>query len=301
MKWLTTSRNILNTEKRNTIRTMVSTVTATNTGAQSDQQLDSDSDCMQSSQAESEEPSEPKVKGTDEDVLLETSSTGSISVGANASSEEGYSADCYDQQLESGSDDDSDGMQSCQADSEEVSGPKVTCSTDESALLESSSTNGSVNIGKTASSGDGYRIDSSAFSDQASDQSFYYAASGQKQKSIMRVTWNLLDLKYYSTEMDSSSQQDGSYLGEKATPASKAKASRNTAKRNLSSCLKAKKNHKAAISTSTAVAPGLSSSNKQNRRHHCSNHHRRRSRPSPHVRDRAHVSSTDLNALLSNK
>lgn len=194
--------NIINTEKRNTLRTMDSTATTnTNTGAQSDHQLDSehDSDWMQSSQAESQEPSDQKVKGTDkdEDMLLESSSTGSISVGANASSENGYSADCsFDQQLDSGSDDDSDGMQSCRDDSEEPSDPKVTCSTDENVLLDSSSTAGSLCIGKNASSGEGYRTDCSACSDQTSDQSFYCAGSGQKQKSTMGVTCNLMDLKY---------------------------------------------------------------------------------------------------------
>jgi hypothetical protein len=290
MKWLTTSRNILNTK-----RTMVSTATTTNTGAQSDQQLDSehddDSNWMQSSQAESEEPSDQKVKGTYENVLLESSSTGSVSVGKGASNEEGYSADCSsDQQVEGESDDDSDGMQSCQADSEGPSNPKVTCSTEENVLLDSSSTTGSFCIRKIASSGEGYRSDCSACSDQTSDQSFYWAGSRQKQKSTMTVTWNLLDLKYKSAEMESRSRQGGSYLGE--TSASKAKGSRNTAKRSLSSCLKAKKNREATLS------PGLYLS-KQNRRHHCSNHHRRRSRPSPHARDRAQISANDLNPLLS--
>jgi hypothetical protein len=224
-----------------------------NTGTQSNhQQLDDgDSDWMRSIQTESEEPSHQKVKGRVDNVFHESSSTGSISVGTNASSEEGYSPDCSsDQQLDSESDNDSDGMQSSQTESEEQSVPKVTSSTDETVLLESSSTTCSFGVGKYASSGEGYRTDCSAFSDQASDQSFSCAVSGQKQKSALKVTWNLLDLEYTNTERE-------------------------------------------------CVAPGLSSSNKQNRRHHCSNHHRRRSQPRPYARDRAHVSPSDLNALVS--
>jgi hypothetical protein len=292
-----------------TIRTMVSTTTTNNnndnnTGTQSNhQQLDDgDSDWMQSIQTESEEMSHQKVKGTVENVFHESSSTGSLSVGTNASSEEGYSPDCSsDQQLDSESDNDSDGMQSSQTKSEEHSVPKVTTSTDETVLLESSSTTGSFCVGKNASSGEGYRTDCSAFSDQASDQSFSCARSGQKQKSTLKVNWNLLHLKYTSTEIESISRTWGSSVGAMAnttSSASKAKTVSNTAKRSLNSSLKATKNHEATLSTSTAVAPGLSSSNKQNRRHHCSNHHRRRSQPRLYARDRADVSPSDLNTLV---
>jgi hypothetical protein len=277
-----------------------------NTGTHSNhQQLDDgDSDWMQSIRSESEEPSDQKVKGTDvdENAFLGLSSTGSSSVEANASSEEGYSPDCSsDQELDSESDDNSDGMQSSQTESEEQSIPKVTNTDESNELLESSSTTGNFGVEKNASSGEGYRTDCSAYSDQASDQSFSCAGSGQTQKSTIKVTWNLLDLKYTSTEVATISRPGGSSVGEKAdntSSANKAKDVSNTAERNLNSGLKAKKIHEATFSTSTAVVPGLSS-NKQNRRHHCSNHHRRRSQPRLYSHDRVHASPSDLNALVS--
>jgi hypothetical protein len=203
------------------------------------------------------------------------------------------------QQLDSENNDDSGGMQSSQAHQSEEPSEKVN----ENVLLESSST-GSVSGGKSASSREGYSADCSA-SDQASDQSSDCAASGQKQRSTMKLALNRVDLNYTSSsEMESStpgSQQDGSSLTDESTEpgtissASKAKTSSITAKRSLSSSLKAKNNHEATISASAAVAPALSSSSKeQHRRHLCSDHHRRRCRPRPRARD----SPDDLNALL---
>jgi hypothetical protein len=218
---------------------MVPTATE-NTGAQYryDQQLDR----MKSSQAESQEPSNPKVKGStdDENALLESSSTDSVSVG-NMASSEGYCTDCSsDQQLDSENDGDSDGMPSSQAESEELSDPIVTASTDENVFLVSSS-NGSFSNGNIASSGEGYRSDCSACSDQGSDQSFDCTSSGQKQKSTMKLTLNRFDLKYTSTEVESSSRQGGSSLGDEATEPgtissvskAQAQASSNTAKTSL--------------------------------------------------------------------
>jgi hypothetical protein len=112
---------------------MMKATTATNAGAQSNQNLgsenDDDSDGMQSNQTESEDPSDPKVEGsTDEDEnengLLESSSTGSDSGGKSAnSSGEGYSADC------SASDQASDQSSDCAA-----SGKKKQISTMKLAL-----------------------------------------------------------------------------------------------------------------------------------------------------------------------
>jgi hypothetical protein len=200
--------------------------------------------------------------------------------------------------LDNENDEDSDGMQSSQAESED---PQVK-GTNENVLLESFYTGSFLSLGESASSGDGYSADCSA-SDQASDQSFDCADCGQKQRSTMKLALNRLDLNYTSSEMESSSQQGGSSLADESSEpgsvssAFKAKAHCNTCKRSLSSSLKAKNNHKATISASAAVAPGLVSSSKQNRRHLCSNHRRRRSRPRPRACD----SLKDLEALLSYK
>jgi hypothetical protein len=206
-----------------------------------------------------------------------------------------------DQQLDRENDDDSVGMQSSRAESEELNDPQVK--EDENMLLEessSSSISSGSDVEKSASSsgGEGYSADCSA-SDQASDQCFDCAARRQKKqvRSTMKAALNRVDLSYdaSSSEMESSSQQ-----GEVTDPgtissASKTEASSSTgtAKKSLSSSLEVKKNCEATISASAAVtAPGLSSSS--NRRHLCSNHHCRRSRPRPRARD---DSSNDRNAL----
>jgi hypothetical protein len=220
-----------------------------------------------------------------------------------------------DQQLESENNDDSDGMQSCQAESENEPSELKVKGTGDNVLLDSFST-GSASFGNRSSSGgDGYIADfSSAWDDQAFDQSYHCAARGQKQRSTMKSALNLLDLNYTSSEMESSSVQGGSSLSDEAaeagttSSASKAKASSSsTAKRslscnNLSSTVQAKNNQEATISASAsaAAAPDLSSVNKQNRRHHSPNYRRRRSWPRPRARDRARDSpNNSLNALLS--
>jgi hypothetical protein len=196
-----------------------------------------------------------------------------------------------EQQLDSGNDDDSDGMQSNQAESEEPSDPKIKGTDEdenENGLLDSSS-NGSVSVGKSAGSGRGYSADYSA-SDQASDKSSDCAASGQKRRNIMKLALNRVDLKYSSSsEMESSSPQGESSLEDEVTePGTISSASKVEAR--------SSNNHGDTISVSAAVAPGLSYSNKQSHRHPSSKHHRRRSRPRPPSRD---DSPDDLNALLS--
>jgi hypothetical protein len=206
------------------------------------------------------------------------------------------------QQMDNENDDHSDGMQSSQAGSEAPSDSKVKGTDEnENGLLESSST-GSDSGAKSANSGGGYSADCSA-SDQASDQSSDCAASVQKQRSTMKLALNRVHLKYSSSsEMESSSPLGESSLEDEVTEPgnvssiSMAKARSNTAKRSLSSSLKASKNHEDTISASAAVAPGLTSSIKQNHRHPSLNQHRRRSRPRPRAHD---DSPDDLNALLS--
>jgi hypothetical protein len=204
------------------------------------------------------------------------------------------------QKLDRENDDDSDGMQSSQAESEDPSDPKVKGTDEnENGLLESFSTAGSDSGGKSANSGGGYSADCST-SDQASDQSSDCATSGQKQRSTMKLALNRVDLKYSSSsEMENSSPEGESSLEEEpgtVSSASVAKARSNTVKRSFSSSLKANNNHEDTISASAAVTSGLSSSIKKNHRHPSLIHHRRRSRP----RSRAHDDPLDdLNALLS--
>jgi hypothetical protein len=215
-----------------------------------------------------------------------------------------------DQHPDRENDADSVGMQSSEAESEELNDPQVEEGSDKNMLLEESSSSSTssgsdVELSASSSGGEGYSADCSA-SDQASDQCFDCAARRQKKqvRSTMKAALNRVDLSYdaSSSEMESSIQQ-----GEVTDPgtissASKAKASSSTgtgtAKKRLSSSLEVKKNGEATISASAAVtAPGLSSSfNKQNRRHLCSNHHRRRSRPRPRARD---DSPSHWNALLA--
>jgi hypothetical protein len=75
---------------------MVPTTTP-NTGAQSYQQLDSENDDDSDGMQSREDPSDPKIKGTDENDnengLLDSSSNGSVSLGKSAGSGRGYSAD----------------------------------------------------------------------------------------------------------------------------------------------------------------------------------------------------------------
>lgn len=201
-----------------------------------------------------------------------------------------------DQPTYSANDDDSDGMQSSQPESVDPSGPKVN----ENVVLLKSSSAGSISVGERASS-EGYNADCST-SDQTSDQSFDHASCGQTQKSVMKLALNRVHLKYSSSsEMESGSPQSGSSLWDDASgpdsisSASKAKASNITAKRSLSSSLKANNNQEATMSKSAAVAPGLSSSNKLNHQDPFPNHHRRRSRPRPRAHD---DSLDDLKDLL---
>jgi hypothetical protein len=210
----------------------------------------------------------------------------------------------FDQKLDSESENDSDGMQSSQAESEDPSDPKVEGTDDdenENGLLESSSTSSDTG-GISANSEGGYGADCSS-SDPASDQSSDCAASGQKQISTMKLALNRVHLKYSSSsEMESSSPEGESSLEDEVTEpgtvssASMAKARSNTAKRSFGSSLKANNNHEDTISASAAVTFGLSSSIKQNHRHPSLNHHGRRSRPRPRAHD---DSPDDLNAGLS--
>jgi hypothetical protein len=107
-----------------------------------------------------------------------------------------------DQQRDSENDDeDSDRMQ---AESEEPRDLKVVKGTNNNVLRESFST-------RRSSSGEGYIGDCSA-SEQASDQSAHCAASDQKKRSTMKLALNRLDLNSTSSELESSSGQDGSSL-----------------------------------------------------------------------------------------
>jgi hypothetical protein len=108
-----------------------------------------------------------------------------------------------DQQRDSENDDE-DTSDRMQAESEEPSDLKVVKGTHDNVLRESFST-------RRSSSGEGYIGDCSA-SEQASDQSVHCAASGQKQRSTMKLALNRLDLNFTSSEMESSSGQDGSSL-----------------------------------------------------------------------------------------